>query len=88
MFVNPSIAKSMLLYRAKRLEKAKEIARSNGYSGAMFPWESALTGEEQTPSWARDLDGSIIKIHTHERECHITADIAYSSKLTPNPCKT
>lgn len=78
MFVNPSIAKSMLLYRAKRLEKAKEIARSNGYSGAMFPWESALTGEEQTPSWARDLDGSIIKIHTHEMECHITADIAYS----------
>ncbi len=78
IFTNPRIAKSMLLYRIKRLDKAREIAKSNGYSGAMFPWESALTGGEETPSWARNLDGSVIKIHTHEMECHITADIAYA----------
>lgn len=78
MFNNPEIARSMLIYRARRLTQAKQLAASKGYRGAMFPWESALYGDEETPSWARNLDGSIIKIHTHEMECHITADIAYA----------
>jgi len=43
----------------------------------MFPWESADTGEDTTPDWARGLDGSIIEITT-STEYHITADIAYA----------
>lgn len=78
MFTSPIIANSMLIYRARRLRQAKEIAKERGYKGAMFPWESAFSGYEETPPWARNLDGSIIKIHTHEMEFHITADIAYS----------
>jgi kojibiose phosphorylase len=54
-----------------------EISRKKGYKGAMFPWESARTGEEETPSWARDFDGRIIKIRTNDMEHHITADIAF-----------
>ncbi|MFC1667415.1 glycoside hydrolase family 65 protein, partial [Candidatus Omnitrophota bacterium] len=77
IYNRPKVAKNMLLYRYNRLNKARKIAESLGYKGAMFPWESADTGEECTPAWARNFDGSIIQIRTHEMEHHISADIAY-----------
>ncbi len=78
LFAFPEVARNILLYRYKRLEEAKEIAKRGGYKGAQFPWESADTGGDETPQWARDIDGSIIKIYTHKMEYHITADIAYA----------
>ncbi|MEE8359892.1 MAG: glycosyl hydrolase family 65 protein [Candidatus Omnitrophota bacterium] len=77
IYTDPETAKHMLLYRYKRLDQAREIALKRGYKGAMFPWESADTGEEATPAWSKGLDGSVIKIYTMEMEYHITADIAY-----------
>ncbi len=74
----PNIAGNMLLYRYRRLDAARQIAKRNGYKGAMFPWESADTGEDETPEWAKDIDGSIIKIYTNKLEHHITADIGYA----------
>ncbi|MBC8319407.1 MAG: beta-phosphoglucomutase family hydrolase [Bacteroidetes bacterium] len=41
-------AKSMLMYRYKRLEKAREYALEYGYKGAMFPWQSGSDGREET----------------------------------------
>jgi kojibiose phosphorylase len=67
-----------LLYRYHRLDAARQIAEAQGFKGALFPWESAGTGEESTPSWHKDLDGSIIKIVTMEMERHIVSDIAYA----------
>ncbi len=78
IYTNPSIARSLLLYRYHRLNAAREIAVEKGYQGAMFPWESADTGEEATPSWYKDSAGKIQKVLTMEQECHITADIAYA----------
>ena len=74
----PEVAKSLLMYRAKRIDVAKRLASSNGFKGAQFPWESARTGQEETPAWSRDFDGRVIKIRTHELEHHITADIAFA----------
>jgi kojibiose phosphorylase len=74
----PEAAKNILLYRYKRLDKAKEIARAKGYKGVLFPWESAAEGIDETPTWAKNLDGSIIKIKTNEFEQHITADVAFA----------
>ncbi len=74
----PPVAADMLLYRFRRLEAARRLAQSAGYKGVMFPWESADSGEEETPAWAKDIDGSITKIYTHKYEHHITADIAYA----------
>lgn len=74
----PDVARNMLLYRYSRMEQAREIAKKQGYRGTMYPWESAGTGEEETPTWAKDLDGKIIRIKTNELEHHITADIAYA----------
>ncbi|MFW6139675.1 MAG: HAD-IA family hydrolase, partial [Spirochaetota bacterium] len=44
----PEIAKALLMYRYRRLDAAREYARENGYQGAMFPWQSANTGDEET----------------------------------------
>lgn len=52
LIFQPELAKNILDYRVDRLEQAKRNALMNGYKGAMFPWESALTGEEDTPTWA------------------------------------
>ncbi|MEM9548726.1 MAG: glycoside hydrolase family 65 protein [Bacteroidota bacterium] len=52
LILQPDIAKSLLDYRYNRLEAARQNAFNHGYKGAMFPWESADDGSEQTPVWA------------------------------------
>ncbi len=76
---NPRVAKNLLLYRYYRLNRARKIAREQKYRGALFPWESADTGEEVAPKKWRNFDGSIIKVHTMEREHHIVGDIAHAA---------
>jgi len=44
----PEVAKSMLMYRYRRLQKARENAVENSYRGAMFPWQSGSDGREET----------------------------------------
>jgi trehalose/maltose hydrolase-like predicted phosphorylase len=50
----PEITRSLLMYRYRRLGEARAAARSAGYSGAMFPWQSGSNGEEVTQ--ARNLN--------------------------------
>lgn len=69
LVMHPEIAKSMMEYRFQRLDAAKKNAFSKGYKGAMFPWESADTGVEETPVWA--LSGPF--------EHHITACVAFAA---------
>ena len=52
LMLQPEIARSFLEYRYERLEAAKQNAFAHGYKGAMFPWESAEDGSEDTPVWA------------------------------------
>ncbi|MBN1760856.1 MAG: glycoside hydrolase family 65 protein [Chitinispirillaceae bacterium] len=44
----PHIAQALLKYRYRRLPRAREYAKANGYKGAMFPWQSGLKGTEET----------------------------------------
>mgnify|MGYP005838868895 CR=1 FL=1 len=44
----PEVAKSMLMYRYRRLDKAREYAKEYGFKGAMFPWQSGSDGREET----------------------------------------
>jgi trehalose/maltose hydrolase-like predicted phosphorylase len=44
----PEAARSMLMYRYRRLGKAREYAIEHGYKGAMFPWQSGSDGREET----------------------------------------
>jgi protein-glucosylgalactosylhydroxylysine glucosidase len=67
--LKPELARGMIDYRYERLEAAKRNAYGKGYKGAMYPWESAASGAEETPVWA--LSGPF--------EHHITADIALAA---------
>ncbi len=69
LVLHPELAKSLMEYRFQRIDAAKKNAFSKGYKGAMFPWESAETGVEETPVWA--LSGPF--------EHHITACVAIAA---------
>lgn len=69
LVLHPDMAKSLIEYRFERLDAAKRNAFSHGYKGAMYPWESADTGVEETPVWA--LSGPF--------EHHISADVALAA---------
>jgi kojibiose hydrolase len=69
LLLQPGIAASLLEYRFERLEAARRNAYAHGFKGAMFPWESAASGNEETPVWA--LTGPF--------EHHITADIGIAA---------
>lgn len=45
----PSTSRSLLAYRARRLPRARAAARAAGHRGAMFPWQSASDGRDETP---------------------------------------
>ena len=44
----PELARSLLLYRYRRLDQARRAATASGYAGAMFPWQSGSDGREET----------------------------------------
>ncbi len=69
LVLHPDMARSLVEYRFERLDEAKHNAFAHGYKGAMYPWESAASGNEETPVWA--LSGPF--------EHHITADVAIAA---------
>ncbi|MFW5743776.1 MAG: beta-phosphoglucomutase family hydrolase [Spirochaetota bacterium] len=73
----PDIAKSHLMYRYRRLDAARELAKEAGYRGAMYPWQSADTGGPESQElhynprsgeWDPDLSNL---------QRHISISIAY-----------
>jgi len=48
-FRMPEIARSLLMYRYRRLDAARRGARAAGHRGAMYPWQSGSDGREETP---------------------------------------
>lgn len=76
----PTTARNMLSYRFDRLEGAREKAKRNGYQGTLFPWESALSGYEETPRFAaiNIKTGTRQEVASAAAEHHIVADIAYA----------
>jgi hypothetical glycosyl hydrolase len=80
LFTQPETARKLLRYRYLHLQQAKEKARQNGYEGALFPWESAFTGVEETPEFAaiNIRTGTRQKVASAIAEHHIVADIAFA----------
>jgi len=80
IFTQPEVARKLEEYRYLSLPGAHKKAAHNGYSGAMFPWESAwLDDGEVTPEY-QDVDiitGLPIKVWSGFIEQHITADVAF-----------
>ena len=83
IYTAPEIARNLLDYRYQRLPGARQKAQANGFEGAQFPWESADTGEEVTPTWVPHYADrtKLIRIWTGDIEIHISADVAYAAYL-------
>jgi trehalose/maltose hydrolase-like predicted phosphorylase len=76
---HPEAARAMLEYRLRRLPAARAAARELERAGARFPWESASSGADVTPSHAHDRQGRVLPIRTGELEEHIVADVAWAA---------
>ncbi len=67
IWTDPKGARSLLEYRYRCLESARENARYYGQEGARFPWEAAwITDRETCP-----------EDHFSKHEVHVSADVAY-----------
>src|SRR5215212_2001854 len=74
----PEITRELVMYRYRRLDEARAVAREGGYGGAMYPWQSGSDGKEETQTvhlnprsgrWDRDL--------SHNQR-HVNAAIFYN----------
>jgi beta-phosphoglucomutase family hydrolase len=75
----PEVSRALLTYRHNRLEGARAYAAEHGYRGAMFPWQTADGGEEETQevhynpkndSWGPDLS---------RRQRHVSIAVFYNA---------
>ncbi|MGY1753368.1 glycoside hydrolase family 65 protein [Blastococcus sp. SYSU D01042] len=46
----PAVARAMLMYRWRRLPRARAAARAAGRRGALYPWQSGSSGREESPT--------------------------------------
>lgn len=74
----PAISRSLLLYRYRRLNAARRLARQAGYKGAMFPWQSASNGEEVSQQWHLNPDSNLWGADHSALQRHVNAAIAYN----------
>ena len=75
---HPQTARTLLAYRYRNLDGAREKARVMGHRGALFPWESADKGVETTPPYGFGPDGDMVPILSGLMEHHISADVAWA----------
>lgn len=77
IYTHPECARAMLMYRYHTLPAARRKAEQIGYKGALFAWESTITGDEMTPPFVLAPTGEVITILSGKLEHHINAAIAY-----------
>ncbi|MDY6915737.1 MAG: beta-phosphoglucomutase family hydrolase [Candidatus Cloacimonadota bacterium] len=74
----PQITRALLMYRYRRLDAARQYAKQNGYKGAMYPWQTADDGKEETQevhynpmsgTWGPDYS---------RRQRHVSLAVAYN----------
>jgi beta-phosphoglucomutase family hydrolase len=74
----PELARSLLMYRYRRLDEARHLARCCGYAGAMFPWQSGSDGREETQQLHLNPEsGRWLPDESHIQR-HVNAAIAYN----------
>jgi trehalose/maltose hydrolase-like predicted phosphorylase len=74
----PELTRALLMYRYRRLPEARFSARSEGFKGAMFPWQSGSNGREETQVLHLNPEsGNWLPDNTHLQR-HVNAAIAYN----------
>ncbi len=83
IYTQPSYARRCLLYRWHTLDGARRKARSLGFDGAYYAWQSQETGDETCALYVFDdpLTGEKLRSYFADEQIHISADIVYALRL-------
>ena len=74
----PRLARALLRYRYRRLAEARSAAREAGFAGAMFPWQSASDGREETQRFHLNPRSGRWNPDNSSLQRHVNAGIAYN----------
>ena len=77
-FRMPEITRSLLMYRYRRLDKARKAARDRGYQGAMYPWQSGSSGREETQQLHLNPKSGRWNPDNSHLQRHVNAALAYN----------
>ncbi len=66
----PAVTRAHLMYRYRRLDAARKIARDEGFEGALYPWQSADSGGRESQQLhynpvSGDWDPDLSKLQRH-----------------------
>lgn len=75
---DPETARDILRYRIKRLDAAKGNALLDGEAGAMFPWQSGMTGDEQSQFIHLNTVNNEWEPDNSRLQRHVSLTIAYN----------
>ena len=74
----PELTRTLLMYRYRRLDEARFLARQDGFDGAMYPWQSGSSGREESQVLhLNPQSGEWIEDDTH-RQRHVNAALAFN----------
>jgi trehalose/maltose hydrolase-like predicted phosphorylase len=74
----PELARSLLMYRYRRLDEARRLAREAGYEGAMFPWQSGSDGREESQKVHLNPESGRWLPDVSNLQRHVNAAVAYN----------
>lgn len=74
----PELARSLLLYRYRRLGEARALAAEAGHKGAMFPWRSAMDGRDETPEWLYNVRSGRWMADNSRLQRHVGLAVGYN----------
>jgi trehalose/maltose hydrolase-like predicted phosphorylase len=78
VFRLPNLTRSLLMYRYRRLDEARQMACEAGYAGAMFPWQSGSDGREETQVLHLNPESGRWLPDETQLQRHVNAAIAYN----------
>lgn len=79
LYTDPAVAKTLLEYRIDTLDGAKQKAKSYGYEGAFYAWESQEGGFDACSDYnVKDVfTGRDMRTYFKDKQIHISAAVVY-----------
>lgn len=74
----PSLTRSLLQYRYRRLDEARAAAIAAGFAGAMYPWQSGSDGRDETPTELFNVRSENWMPDNSRRQRHVGLAVAYN----------
>ena len=75
----PWVSRSLLDYRWRRLDAARQAATKAGLAGAMFPWQSGSDGREETPPELYNRRSGRWMPDNSRRQRHVGLAVAFNA---------